>query len=90
MDVGLLPTEEQIYGAIEEIFSHGVRRPGYEADRWAEEYAKEAFTSLGLENARFEPVELPYWAPRVCARRRASRPSLRSSRKNRASLAPTT
>ena len=35
---GLLPREDAIFAAIGEIFARGIRRPGYPADRWAEEW----------------------------------------------------
>ncbi len=60
----LLPLEARIFGWIEEVFAQGVRRPGYPADRWAEEWIARELSSLGLENVRREPVELPYWEPR--------------------------
>jgi hypothetical protein len=59
-----IPDEGRIYGWIEEVFGHGVRRPGYPADRWAESWAEEQFRAIGLENVRAEPVEMPYWEPR--------------------------
>jgi hypothetical protein len=61
----LVPPEAQIYAWIEEVFSQGIRRPGYPADRWAEQFCLERFRSIGLQNVRAEPVELPYWEPRV-------------------------
>ena len=64
MDDALLPSEAQIFEWIERVFSQGVRRPGYPADRRAEEYAQEQFRAFGLERVRAEPVELPYWEPR--------------------------
>ncbi|MDO8614845.1 MAG: M28 family peptidase [Dehalococcoidia bacterium] len=63
-DDELIPTEERIYGWIQEIFRQGVRRPGYPADRWAEQFCLQRFRDLGLQNVRLEPVELPYWEPR--------------------------
>ncbi len=60
----LIPSEEVTYGWIAEVFAQGVRRPGYPADRWAEEFCLERFKELGLENVRHEPVELPFWEPR--------------------------
>jgi len=60
----LIPSEEVSYGWIAEVFAQGVRRPGYPADRWAEEFCLERFKELGLENVRHEPVELPFWEPR--------------------------
>jgi hypothetical protein len=60
-----VPQEARIYGWIEEVFGHGVRRPGYPADRWAEVWAQEQFRGFGLENVRAEPVEMPYWEPQT-------------------------
>ncbi|HET9475896.1 MAG TPA: M28 family peptidase, partial [Dehalococcoidia bacterium] len=64
-----IPTEQQIYGWIQEVFDHGVRRPGYAADRWAEAHCLERFRALGLEKVRHEPVELPSWEPRSASLR---------------------
>jgi hypothetical protein len=60
----LVPAEDRIHGWIAEIVGRGVRRPGYPADRWAESWIAETLASLGVENVRTEPVELPYWEPR--------------------------
>ena len=60
----LVPAEEKIFAWIEEVFSHGIRRPGYPADRWAEGWLQQQFRALGLERVRAEPVEVPYWEPR--------------------------
>jgi hypothetical protein len=30
----LIPSEQQIFAWIEQIFAQGVRRPGYPADEW--------------------------------------------------------
>jgi hypothetical protein len=60
----LIPNEETIYGCIAEVFAQGVRRPGYPADRWAEQRCLERLRTLGLENVRAEPVVLPYWEPK--------------------------
>lgn len=59
----LIPAEARIFGWIEEVFGHGVRRPGYPADRWAEAWLQEQFRAFGLERVRAEPVALPYWEP---------------------------
>jgi len=34
----LIPPEQRIYDWIRQVFSQGVRRPGYPADRWAEQF----------------------------------------------------
>ncbi len=59
----LIPSEQRIYGWIEQVFAQGVRRPGYPADRWTEQFCFERFREFGLEKVRLEPVELPYWEP---------------------------
>ena len=59
-----LPSEDRIFGWIERVFAQGVRRPGYAADRWAEEWIARELAALGLEHVRREPVELSYWEPR--------------------------
>jgi hypothetical protein len=60
----LIPDEATIYNWIAEVFAQGVRRPGYPADRGAEERSLEHFRACGLENVRAEPVTLPYWEPK--------------------------
>ena len=42
-----VPSNDAIYGWIEEIFAQGVRRPAYPADQWVEQYCLERFRSLG-------------------------------------------
>src|SRR5262245_24164725 len=59
-----IPSSARIYAWIEEIFGHGIRRPGYPADRWAEAWIEEQFRAAGLDRVRREPLQLPYWEPR--------------------------
>lgn len=59
----LVPSEQQIYGWIEKVFAQGIRRPGYPANRWAEQFCLQSFRDFGLENVRLEAVELPSWEP---------------------------
>jgi len=59
----VVPAEDQIYNWIEEVFRQGVRRPGYPADRWAEQWIQDRFREFGLESVRAEPVVTPYWEP---------------------------
>jgi len=54
----------QIFAWIEVVVAQGIRRPGYAADRWVEQWAAERFSAFGLAEVRLEPVELPYWEPR--------------------------
>jgi len=58
-----VPDERTIFDWIETVFARGVRRPGYEADRWTENFCREKFLQFGLEHVRLEPVTLPYWEP---------------------------
>jgi hypothetical protein len=58
-----IPAEGQIYSWIEEVFRRGIRRPGYPADRWAEQWIQDQFRGFGLESVRAEPVDTPYWEP---------------------------
>ncbi len=55
------PTEREMCSWIEDVVARGVRRPGYEADRWTEEWIHAAFVDLGLDHVRYEPVECTYW-----------------------------
>ena len=56
------------------IVARGIRRPGYPADRWAEDFVHRFVGSLGLEAVGFEPVESPLLdrPPRRADRRRRS------------------
>jgi len=58
-----VPDERTIFNWIETVVARGVRRSGYAADRWTENFCLERFRQLGLEHARLEPVTLPYWEP---------------------------
>lgn len=55
------PSTAEMLGWIEAVVAQGVRRPGYPADRWAEQFVFDQFTALGLEAVRFEPLECAYW-----------------------------
>jgi hypothetical protein len=61
----LVPEQGTIFDWITTIHAQGVRRPGYPADLWAEEFCVERFGALGLEKVRLEPVRLPRWEPRT-------------------------
>src|ERR1700733_5966742 len=57
---GLPPTSEML-GWIDEVVAQGIRRPGYPADRWAEEFIFDKFEHLGLQSVLFESVEAALW-----------------------------
>ncbi len=56
-----VPTVAEMLGWIEQVVDRGVRRPGYPADSWTEEFIFRSFEELGLESVRYEPVESAYW-----------------------------
>jgi Peptidase family M28 len=58
-----VPTEGTIFGWISEVFDQGIRRPGYPADEWAEEWIADRFRSIGLDNVRLEPITVTRWEP---------------------------
>lgn len=54
-------------GWISDIVAQGIRRPGYAADAWTEEWARERFVELGLEQVTLDPVSLERWEPLGCS-----------------------
>jgi hypothetical protein len=58
-----VPSEATIFGWISEVFEQGIRRPGYPADEWAEEWIADQFRSIGLDNVRLEPITVTRWEP---------------------------
>jgi hypothetical protein len=60
---GDIPSREAIVAWISEVFDQGVRRPGYPADVWAEQWAADRFREIGLEDVRLEPVDVTRWEP---------------------------
>jgi Peptidase family M28 len=58
-----VPARETIYGWIAEVFDQGIRRPGYPADQWAEEWIADRFRDIGLDEVRLEPITVTRWEP---------------------------
>ncbi len=56
-----VPAAARMMADIEAIVALGIRRPGYVADRQAEEWAVRRFAEIGVKNVVLEPVELPMW-----------------------------
>jgi hypothetical protein len=61
LSAAAVPAKDEIYGWITQIFSQGVRRPGYPADAWTERFIKDKFTAFGLRNVHFEPITIRRW-----------------------------
>jgi hypothetical protein len=61
IDHASVPGDDEIFAWIAEVFAQGVRRPGYPADRWAEQWCQDRFRALGLEDVRAEPLTATSW-----------------------------
>ena len=62
----LLTDSETMLGWIGTIVARGIRRPGYAADAWTEEWIRDRFLEFGLEEVRLDPVTVERWEPRGC------------------------
>jgi len=60
-----LPTTTEMMGWIEEIYSQGVRRPGYPADEWAVQWSRNGLEAAGCE-VELEPIEVLRWESKGC------------------------
>jgi len=69
LDDSLFLSKEQLVEWIKTVVAQGIRRPGYPADKWAEEWIAETFHELGLSSVKFEPVPLPSWRPKSASLR---------------------
>jgi hypothetical protein len=58
-----VPETAAIFAWIEEVYDQGIRRPGYDADIWAEGWIRDRFDEIGLENVRLEPITAKRWEP---------------------------
>jgi hypothetical protein len=60
-----LPTAAEMMGWIEEIYGQGIRRPGYPADDWAVEWARDGLEAAGCK-VELEPIEVLRWGSKGC------------------------
>ncbi len=56
-----VPSTEQMMSWIKLIFNQGIRRPGYPADYWVENWIKEQFESFGFKDIILDPIEAKKW-----------------------------
>jgi hypothetical protein len=56
-----LPPVADMLHWFQKVVEQGVRRPGYPADQWTEEFIFQKSETLGLESVRFEPVTSAFW-----------------------------
>ncbi len=57
----LVPSITEIMAWTSEIFNHGIRRPGYSADYNVENWVKEQFENIGLQDVTLDPVPVKKW-----------------------------
>lgn len=58
------PSAATITRWIAEIEAQGVRRPGYPADDWTEQWLRDRFVALGLEDVTLDPIDVLRWEPK--------------------------
>ncbi|MHA1254140.1 MAG: M28 family peptidase [Promethearchaeota archaeon] len=56
-----VPSTDDMMNWTEEIFNQGIRRPGYPADQWAENWIKEQFEIYNLQDIKFDPIPVNKW-----------------------------
>ncbi|MDY6842707.1 MAG: hypothetical protein SVW57_01260 [Thermodesulfobacteriota bacterium] len=63
VQVSKVPTQDEIFDWIKDIYSFGVRRPGSEADQKAIVFLKNKFQEFGYKEVKEEPYVFDYWEP---------------------------
>jgi len=56
-----VPSTDDMMNWTAEIFNQGIRRPGYPADQWAENWIKEQFEIYSLQDIKFDPIPVKKW-----------------------------
>lgn len=62
----LLTDSATMMGWVNEIVAQGIRRPGYAADEWTVQWARDHFIALGLEDVTLDPFDTLRWEPLEC------------------------
>ncbi len=57
----LVPSSAEMMSWTSEIFKQGIRRPGYPADYWTENWVKKQFDKMGLQDVFLDPVKVKKW-----------------------------
>jgi hypothetical protein len=63
----LVPDTATMMEWISDVVAQGIRRPGYAADAWTEEWARDRFVEMGLEEVTLDPVPVLRWESQTCA-----------------------
>ncbi|MBW2060568.1 MAG: M28 family peptidase [Deltaproteobacteria bacterium] len=58
-----IPSEDEIFSWIEDVYNLGPRRPGSPADLKAIEYLKNKLSEFGFSEIKVEPYTFDYWEP---------------------------
>ena len=56
-----IPSEEEVFGWLLDLYSFGRRIPGSEADLKAERYLRDKLMEFGFENVSMEPIDVTLW-----------------------------
>lgn len=59
-----VPSEEEIFRWLLDLYSFGRRIPGSEADLKAERYLRDKLVEFGFEDVRVEPIDVTLWLAR--------------------------
>ncbi|MFW9897244.1 MAG: M28 family peptidase [Candidatus Thorarchaeota archaeon] len=57
----LIPSTEEMMNWSTEIFNQGIRRPGYPADYWTENWIRKQFEAYDLQDIKFDPISVKKW-----------------------------
>ena len=60
----LVPSLAEMMKWTSEIFRQGIRRPGYPADYWVENWVKEQFENMSLRDITLDPISVKKWEPK--------------------------
>jgi hypothetical protein len=63
----LLASADDMMGWISTVVEQGIRRPGYPADIWAEQWIRDQFTAFGLQDPTLDPVQVKRWQLQQCS-----------------------
>lgn len=63
--IELVPSKDKMMRWITEIFNQGIRRPGYPADNLVENWVKEKFENLGLQDITMDSVPIRKWEAEI-------------------------
>jgi hypothetical protein len=58
-----LASSQTVMDWIAQIEAQGLRRPGYAADAWTEQWLRDRFVQFGLQDVRLDPIDVMRWEP---------------------------